>query len=66
MTGSYLARHRTICAVLDEIAAIAARRGAQTDVAIIQLCDEAKQYAQSMSRRLVERAEQCKVKQLDK
>ena len=45
---SYLARHRTICAVLAEI------KETTTDPRIIKLADEAIDYAQRMSKRLVE------------
>lgn len=48
---SYLARHRTICAVLQQIQdAAVARHDADT----VRLCDEAITYARSMSARLVQ------------
>jgi hypothetical protein len=43
---SFLSRHRTICAVLAEIRELAERRG---DVRTVELCDEARTYAESMS-----------------
>jgi len=51
MTGSYLARHRPICTVIAEIRALAEQR---LDAKTIELCDEATNYAQRMSARLVE------------
>lgn len=51
MTGSYLARHRPICAVIEDIRQLAQARG---DILTEKLCDEATQYAQSMSKKLVE------------
>lgn len=48
---SFLARHRTICAVLDDIRAYAKRH---SDPAVVALCAEAKDYAQRMSNRLME------------
>jgi hypothetical protein len=47
---SYITRHRPICAVLQQIRDIAATRD---DILTISLCDEARTYAESMSRALV-------------
>lgn len=53
--SSFLERHRTICAVIQEIREEASR---YTDEAlrlsILKLCDEAQDYAQRMSARLHE------------
>lgn len=51
MTGSFLARHRTICSVLVEIRDMAHNR---KDAHTIALCEEAITYAQRMSSKLVE------------
>lgn len=51
MPASYLARHRPICAVLAEIRTLAVSRG---DVVTVKLCDEAIDYAQRMSVKLVQ------------
>jgi len=51
MPASFLQHHRTICAVLDEIRALALQRGDDTTV---RLCDEALTYARRMSEKLVE------------
>lgn len=48
---SYLSRHRPICTVLQEIRELAEVRG---DTATVKLCDEARDYAQRMSKRLME------------
>lgn len=48
---TFLTRHRTICAVIQEIRQMAEHNG---DVYMIKLCDEAREYAQSMSAKLVE------------
>jgi hypothetical protein len=52
MPASFLARHRTICEVLTEIKSIAEYHGIEYN--IIPLCDEAIDYAQRMSAKLVE------------
>ena len=54
MPGSFLARHRTICAVIDEIRGLANENKHGNNDRIVVLCDEAKQYAQSMSNKLLE------------
>lgn len=58
MTGSFLARHRTICAVLEEIHALAVKGAEECDadyfLRISPLVFEAKDYAQRMSAKLVE------------
>lgn len=51
MPASYLARHRPICSVLADIRAAAVIDGRDD---IIVLCDEARDYAQRMSRKLQE------------
>lgn len=51
MTGSFMARHRTICATLYEIKELAKARG---DTKTMELCDEAILYARRMSIKLVE------------
>jgi hypothetical protein len=51
MARSYLSRHRPICSVIQEIKELAAARA---DYRTINLCDEAMDYAHSMSKRLVE------------
>lgn len=51
MPASYLARHRPICTVLQEIRDAAIARHDNT---IIKLCDEAIDYAQRMSKKLTE------------
>lgn len=51
MTGSYLARHRPICAVLTDIRE---RAVAHDDTITILLADEATKYAQAMSAKLIE------------
>jgi hypothetical protein len=48
---NYLSRHRPICSVLMEIRTIAHDIG---DERIVKLCDEATEYAQSMSKKLAE------------
>ena len=53
MTGSFLARHRTICAVLTEIKIIN-NQEEHPNLLINALCDEAIDYAQRMSAKLVE------------
>jgi hypothetical protein len=52
VTGSFLARHRTICAVLAEIKDVT--KDVDNHLYIHQLCDEAIDYAQRMSAKLVE------------
>lgn len=47
---SFLSRHRTICAVLQQMRQLAEQR---SDHLTIQLCDEAREYAESMSAALV-------------
>jgi hypothetical protein len=54
MPASFLARHRTICEVLTEIKTIAAQTDEPADGRIIELCDEAIDYAQRMSAKLTE------------
>lgn len=49
MPGSFLARHRTICEVLDLI-----RKRHETDMDTVMLCDEAIEYARRMSKKLTE------------
>lgn len=49
---SYLAKHRTICAVLEEIREVLDKR-IGPDASITSMLDEAKTYAQSMSTALV-------------
>lgn len=49
MPASYLARHRPICAVLEEIRIDALARG---DTHTVALCDEAITYARRMSVKL--------------
>lgn len=51
MPASFLKRHRTICAVLQEIQNLAEERG---DMKTITLCIEATDYAKRMSAKLVE------------
>ena len=51
MPASFLARHRTICAVLEEIKQMAADGNTN---GMEQLCDEAITYAQRMSAKLME------------
>jgi hypothetical protein len=51
MPASFLSRHRTICAVLEEIKELALKRD---DTKTVMLCDEAKLYAERMSVRLFE------------
>lgn len=51
MPASYLARHRPICTVLQEIRGIAETR---EDHVTMKLCDEATGYAQRMSAKLTE------------
>jgi hypothetical protein len=51
MPASYLARHRPICSVLEEIREIAL---SQNDTKIVSLCDEAIPYAKRMSNKLQE------------
>lgn len=48
---SYLSRHRPICSVIEDIRIRAEYLG---DQAIIELCKEAKDYAERMSAKLVE------------
>lgn len=48
---SYLSRHRPICSVIQEIREIAEK---QHNGTIMLLCDEARGYAESMSRKLME------------
>ena len=50
-TTSYMARHRPICAVLEEIGNIATSDGRQD---IVVLVEEAIQYAKRMDAKLVE------------
>jgi hypothetical protein len=50
-TVSYMARHRPICAVLEEIREIA---NEQQDNYLVQLADEAISYAKRMDAKLVE------------
>jgi hypothetical protein len=54
VTGSFLARHRTICAVLAEIKFITKHPDINCLANIDKLCDEAIDYAQRMSAKLVE------------
>jgi uncharacterized protein YqgV (UPF0045/DUF77 family) len=54
---SFLHRHRTICAVLQEIREHAIHR---TDARIVTLCDEALTYARSMSEKLTEYKERLR------
>lgn len=57
MPASFLARHRTICAVLEEIRAVAndvSRTEYQRSEKINELCNEARDYAQRMSAKLTE------------
>lgn len=51
MPASFLARHRTICAVLYEIRELATKR---KDKKTMDLCDEAILYARKMSIKLTE------------
>ena len=51
MPASFLSRHRTICAVIEEIREIARQR---QDTTTMLLCDEAKLYAERMSIKLSE------------
>lgn len=49
--SSYLSRHRPICTVIEEIR----EKAEAMDIpSIVALCDEAKDYAQRMSNRLME------------
>jgi hypothetical protein len=56
MPGSFLARHRTICAVLEEMRQELEKPNDdwETHERVIKLIDEAKGYAQSMSAKLME------------
>lgn len=56
MTESYLSRHRPICTVIDEIRERMKRIESNPIIAedVIKLCDEATDYAQRMSARLME------------
>jgi hypothetical protein len=56
----YLHRHRTICAVLQEIRDRAIERNDARDVV---LCDEALTYARSMSDKLTKYKEKANVRQ---
>lgn len=51
MPASYLARHRPLCTVLQEIRELAVRDGRDD---IIALADEATDYAQRMSAKLTQ------------
>lgn len=63
-TTSFLSRHRTICAVLEELRNLAGTYPFKDDTGVVMdmLIDEAKDYAQRMSNRLMEykRAEQLR------
>lgn len=48
---SFLSRHRTICAVIQEIQDAASQRG---DTGTVKLCDEAFTYARAMSAKLTQ------------
>ena len=57
MPASYLKYHRPICAVLQEIRTLAEQRH---DTHTMRLCDEAREYAERMSARLVQYKEQLR------
>ncbi len=59
MPASFLTRHRTICEVIDEIESYADPEDYYGSK-IVELCKEAKTYAQSMSAKLVEYKEKSK------
>lgn len=48
---SWMKDHRTICATIEEIKSLASTRNEQD---IVDLCNEAKDYAQRMSAKLIE------------
>lgn len=51
---SYLSRHRPICTVIQEIRELAENNRGRMDSRIIELCDEATDYARRMGNRLME------------